>query len=136
LLGAAQEQLRILASHLDSARPWVSPFGQPNPQVIPLRGFRSFSQSPRLPVSPSKGFAVPPVAPSPTPQPPIEPLTKRELDILELVVQRLHKEIAEQLYISPETVKRHLQNLYQKLQVRGRREAVTRAADLGLLDRD
>jgi LuxR family maltose regulon positive regulatory protein len=51
------------------------------------------------------------------------------------VVQRLHKEIAEQLYISPETVKRHLQNVYQKLQIRGRREAVTRAADLGLLDR-
>jgi LuxR family maltose regulon positive regulatory protein len=83
---------------------------------------------PRHPLSPSPRL--------PTSQPLIEPLTNRELDILELVAQRLHnKEIAEQLYISPETVKRHLQNVYHKLQVRGRREAVARAADLGLLDR-
>jgi LuxR family maltose regulon positive regulatory protein len=78
----------------------------------------------------------PDLAPSVRPQPLIEPLTNRELDVLELIGQRLqNKEIAEKLFISAETVKGHLRNIYQKLGVSNRREAVVTAKDLGILAR-
>lgn len=64
----------------------------------------------------------------------VEPLTDRELEILALLAQRLTaKEIAQALVISPMTVKRHASNIYGKLQVNGRREAVAKATRLGLL---
>jgi LuxR family maltose regulon positive regulatory protein len=64
----------------------------------------------------------------------VEPLTNREEEILELLDLRLRdKEIATRLCVSTETVKSHLRNLYQKLGVRNRREAVTKARSLGLL---
>jgi ATP/maltotriose-dependent transcriptional regulator MalT len=44
-----------------------------------------------------------------------------------------NQEIAAALYVSPETVKRHLANLYAKLGAGSRREAMRRAAELGLL---
>jgi LuxR family maltose regulon positive regulatory protein len=64
----------------------------------------------------------------------VEPLTNRELEILELLAQRFqNKEIADKLFVSIETVKTHLNNIYQKLQVSNRREAAERAKALGLL---
>jgi LuxR family maltose regulon positive regulatory protein len=64
----------------------------------------------------------------------IESLTNRELDVLELLAQRLsNKEIAEKLFISDGTVKQHLKNIYQKLDVSKRREAVERAKTLDIL---
>jgi LuxR family maltose regulon positive regulatory protein len=64
----------------------------------------------------------------------IEPLSERELEVLALLAQRLtNKEIARALSISPMTVKRHSSNIYQKLAVGDRREAVAKAAALGLV---
>jgi LuxR family maltose regulon positive regulatory protein len=72
--------------------------------------------------------------PSVSAPPLIESLTNRESEILEMLAQRLqNKEIAERLFISHETVKTHLTNIYQKLNVTKRREAVERAYKLGIL---
>ena len=63
-----------------------------------------------------------------------EPLSERELEVLELLEARdSNKEIAAQLFIAPSTVKRHTLNIYRKLEVGTRREATTRAKELGLL---
>jgi len=63
-----------------------------------------------------------------------EKLTNREIDIVKLLSRRLsNKEIAEKLFISPETVKRHTVNIYKKLSVHDRQEAVVKAQDLGLI---
>jgi LuxR family maltose regulon positive regulatory protein len=64
----------------------------------------------------------------------IEPLTDRELEVLALLAQRLsNKEIAQQLVISSETVRKHNVRIYQKLGVRSRRGAVAKAKAQGLL---
>jgi LuxR family maltose regulon positive regulatory protein len=63
----------------------------------------------------------------------VEPLTPRELDVLALLTQGLtNKEIGQQLAISHGTVRQHAYNLYQKLQVNSRQQAVIKAADLGI----
>jgi LuxR family maltose regulon positive regulatory protein len=62
-----------------------------------------------------------------------EVLTFREMDVLLLLNQRQsNKEIARSLGISPETVRQHTVNLYRKLGVDNRRQAVVRADAMGL----
>ena len=62
-----------------------------------------------------------------------ETLSDREIEILALLAQDLsNKEIAERLFISTGTVKRHAHNIYGKLAVGSRREAVSKAAGLGI----
>jgi LuxR family maltose regulon positive regulatory protein len=52
-------------------------------------------------------------------------LTEREREVLAALFQRLtYKEIADQLFISPATVKRHASSIYSKLGVAGRAEAI------------
>jgi LuxR family maltose regulon positive regulatory protein len=61
-------------------------------------------------------------------------LSNRELDVLVLLDRRLsNKEIADLLFISPRTVKRHTISIYSKLHVDNRRAAVARAKALGLM---
>ncbi|MCY1498362.1 Serine/threonine-protein kinase PknK [compost metagenome] len=58
-------------------------------------------------------------------------LRSRELEVLELVAQAMpNKKIAKVLNLSPETVKWHLKNIYLKLGVGGRAEAIARLRDL------
>ncbi len=63
-----------------------------------------------------------------------EPLTPREREVLQMIVAgRSNPEIAAQLVIALSTVKTHVKNLYGKLQVTNRVQAVARANDLNLL---
>lgn len=63
----------------------------------------------------------------------VEPLSEREIEIVRMLGQALpNKKIARSLGLSPETVKWHLKNVYGKLGVTGRDEALSRVRDLGL----
>jgi DNA-binding NarL/FixJ family response regulator len=62
-------------------------------------------------------------------------LTERELEVLKLVAQGLNnREIAKQLFISENTVKNHVRNILEKLQLHSRMEAVMYAVREKLLD--
>jgi LuxR family transcriptional regulator, maltose regulon positive regulatory protein len=64
----------------------------------------------------------------------IEPLSDRELEVLRFIAQGLsNREISERLFLALITVKGHNRNIFRKLQVRRRTEAVARARELGLL---
>ena len=69
-------------------------------------------------------------------QPLIEPLSARELEFLQLLArQQTNAEIAQTLVVSLNTVKTHLQHIYGKLGVHSRKTAVSRARELGLLEK-
>jgi LuxR family maltose regulon positive regulatory protein len=64
----------------------------------------------------------------------VEPLSVREMEVLRLVRRGLsNKEVAESLVVSEWTVKKHLTNLYGKLGVKNRTQAIARARDIALL---
>ncbi len=64
----------------------------------------------------------------------IEPLTKRELQVLELIAEGLsNREIARTLQLSANTVKMHVMNIYGKLEVSRRVQAVNKAKKLKLI---
>jgi LuxR family maltose regulon positive regulatory protein len=70
----------------------------------------------------------------PPAQPLIDPLTQRELKILQLIAQGLsNREIGERLFLALDTVKGHNRKIFDKLQVQSRTEAIARAHELGLL---
>ncbi len=63
-----------------------------------------------------------------------ESLSERELEVLRLMAAGLsNPEIARKLYLSPNTLKAHAQNIYLKLDVHNRMEAVNKARQLNLL---
>ena len=71
---------------------------------------------------------------SPKAKQPAPLLTERERGVLDLIAAgSTNREIAEQLYLSPHTVKEHTSALYRKLGARNRAEAVGRAQQIGLL---
>ncbi len=67
-------------------------------------------------------------------QPLVEPLSQRELEVLHLIAQGLsNQEICQRLFLALSTVKGHNRNIFGKLQVQRRTEAIARARELGLL---
>ncbi len=72
--------------------------------------------------------------PSLIPQPLVEPLSDRELEVLRLIAEGLSNEdIAHRLVLSLPTVKWHTSNIYGKLSVKNRTQAVATARALGIL---
>ena len=64
----------------------------------------------------------------------VHPLSPRELEVLQLIQQGLsNDEIGQNLYISLSTVKGHNRQIFEKLQVQRRTEAVAKARSLGIL---
>ncbi len=61
-------------------------------------------------------------------------ISKRELEVLQLISEGLsNQEIADRLFVSLNTVKTHSSNLFLKLDVKRRTQAVQKAKDLGVL---
>jgi DNA-binding NarL/FixJ family response regulator len=60
-------------------------------------------------------------------------LSERERDVLRLLAEgRSNPDIARQLYLSPKTVRNHVSNIFTKLQVADRAQAIIKARDAGL----
>lgn len=67
----------------------------------------------------------------------VDPLSQREIEVLQLIASGLsNQEIADQLYLSLHTVKVHARNIYGKLAVKNRTQAVAQAKALGILTAD
>jgi predicted ATPase/class 3 adenylate cyclase/DNA-binding CsgD family transcriptional regulator len=65
---------------------------------------------------------------------PVEPLSEREIEVLALLAEGLsNREIAQQLYLSPNTVRVHTHHIYGKLGVSNRTQAAAKGRALGLL---
>jgi len=78
-----------------------------------------------------------PVAPTRTPAPEsdwVEPLSEREIEVLQLIAEGLtNQAIAKRLYLTVNTVKAHTRNIYSKLGVNNRTQAVARGKTIGIL---
>ena len=138
--GRSGEALDTLHEALAMAEPggWIRPFVEAGPPMVEL--IRALSVEHVATAFVEKILSAtgrPEAGPRRVKRPPLDLLTDREAEILELLPQRLqNKEIATRLFISPQTVNSHLKNIYQKLGVGNRRQAVMRAAELGLLSLD
>ena len=64
----------------------------------------------------------------------VEPLTAREVEVLDLLAAGMsNEEIAASLFVSLNTVKTHLKNVYGKLGVASRTQAAVRSLELGII---
>ncbi len=155
--GRADEALHAVKETLALARPggWVRPFVEAGPAMVGiLRRLDSSGEEAIFVRQILDALERPVVAPSSQEVPiaenssaraskplsrldqqAVDSLTNREIDVLELLTQRLqNKEIASRLCISPHTVNDHTRRIYDKLSVNGRRQAVKRAVELGVID--
>jgi len=135
--GRPDEAATVLEEAVNMAGPggFIRPFIEPGPELAgPLKRLAEKNIAVDYIGQILAAFSPPDHPPSSIAQTPDDLLTNRELDILEMLAQRLHnKEIAEKLFISAHTVNAHLKNIYRKLDVRNRRQAVARAKDLGII---
>lgn len=85
------------------------------------------------------GLEAPETAPAPAPAAPSadllsDRLSDREIEVLRLIATGLsNAETGRKLFIAPSTVKKHLENIYDKLGTRSRTQAIARAREIGVL---
>ncbi len=139
--GEKDKAARVLADALALAEPagFVRLFldeGPPMRQLVV--GAAARGMMPGYTTRLRDGFAAEPsrasAAPLPAAQPLIEPLSERELEVLQLIAEGLsNHEIGERLYVALDTVKGHNRRIFDKLGVQRRTEAVARGRELGLI---
>jgi LuxR family maltose regulon positive regulatory protein len=113
----------------DMEHSWLFPVLRADPELA--RGYQSLSQPDG---AAERAHGAGPLAATMAEPALIEPLTEREQEVLRRVAQLMStEEIANELYISVNTVKTHLKSVHRKLAVTHRREAVRRAMQLKLL---
>lgn len=130
-----EEFVRLFA---DEGQPIITLLGQINSELRhgqcadePYHGY-----VPHLLAMLTKKSATPAPEPSPALTAPllVEPLTERQLEILKLIADGYsNQEIAGELFLGVSTVKWHLLNIFGKLQVKNRTQAVAHARQLGLI---
>nr|WP_129677791.1 LuxR C-terminal-related transcriptional regulator [Candidatus Chloroploca sp. Khr17] len=107
----------------------LSPGNSGGPNVV--RVLAAFGEGAQPPPERTASLEAPKAAGTATPG----LLSKREQDILVLLAERLtDQEIAERLIIAITTVRTHTRRIYSKLEVTNRRQAISRAGELGLLE--
>jgi len=138
--GDVSQALDSLERALTLAEPegYVQIFVDEGPPMVALLR-RMKSESGRLKAYISKLLAAfgkrkTPLPSALSPQPLVEPLSERELEVLGLLGGDLNgPEIAADLMVSLNTMRSHTKHIYNKLEVNNRRAAVRRAKELGLL---
>ena len=122
---------------LAAAPRYLRPFLDEGPSIAPLIERAAASIPDRDFVTRLlANFDAPPAAPSRPAAAPRTPetLSDREIEVLRLIASGAsNQEAGRKLFIAPSTVKKHLENIYAKLAVGGRVEAIGRARELGLL---
>jgi LuxR family maltose regulon positive regulatory protein len=112
---------------------YVRPFLDEGPALVDLLRAVATRGTAREQASRVLGWAVPAVDRPSSRSALVEPLSDREIDVLRLLRSDLSgPDIARELIVSLNTVRTHTKNIYAKLGVNNRREAVTRARELGL----
>ena len=142
-MGQAKSALQTFVKALELAQPegFVRTFldeGQPVAQLlyqaVAANQFPKYAKSLLVQFTDQDLSAAGPNQPDPA-ESLLEPLSDRELEVLGLIADGLtNQEIGSRLYISLSTVKGHTTNIYAKLGVKNRANAVTLAHSLGLLD--
>lgn len=144
--GEIEQARAILSQTLEMAEPdsYCRVFADDGPELLPL--LEELQRNP--PTSPgwSPGFLAQIVEAcgqtsfavgTPAPESPAsldDLLTSRELEVLELLAEGLsNQEVADRLFVSVGTVKRHTHNIYGKLDVNSRTQAIVRGQELRLL---
>jgi LuxR family maltose regulon positive regulatory protein len=136
------EAADALQQALSLAQPegYLRIFVDEGPALIPLlrrlaRGGFVPEYTARLLNAFSNGEAeAPSAAPLPNASTMIDPLSQREMEVLRLLDTDLSvPEIADMLFVATSTVRSHIKQIYSKLGVHRRREAVLKAETLGLL---
>ena len=130
--------LQVFEKCLELAEPgrWIRPFIAAGPTVVPLlrQALAANSVSPSYVAQLLAALGVEPPELESGPAM-VKVLTHREFEVLLLLCEGLsNAAIAERLFVTLSTVKKHAGNIYGKLGVTGRSQAILRARELGLLD--
>ncbi len=141
-LSQTDQALAALARALNLAEPggWIRPFVEAGNGIFELltrlvgqQGTTKYISKLLAAFEPEKPVELPKPAAQTAPEW-IESLTSREFETLELLGKRYsNKEIAAELHITVGTVQQHLNHIYAKLDVKGRRQAIAKAKELALL---